>query len=327
MRQIEDSPRFGWRGMLLDCCRHFMTVDTVKRYIDLLAYHKMNVFHWHLTEDQGWRLEIKRYPAADRGRRLAGRSPTASSYGGFYTQDEVRDVVAYAAGPPRYGRTRRSRCRATPSPPSPPIPSFPAPASPSPSKPIGGFQRRPLPRQGIDLRGSSRMSWTRSASSSPRPIIHIGRREMPQALLEDLSRLPGPDQSRGSQGRERTPGLSQRAAFDRYMLGKGRHIIGWDEILEGGVSKTAVVQSWRGLKGAVAAAAQGNAVKSSPWDGTYFYCPPGPGGSARQFQDAELARPGLRLRPRPAGAQRGAGRARHGRRVLSVGRLHPGIRS
>ena len=92
---ITDVPRFRWRGMLLDVGRHFRTVDEVKRYIDLLAYHKMNVLHWHLTEDQGWRIEIKKYPkltevGAWRDDSKGGR------YGGFYTQDEVRDVVAYA---------------------------------------------------------------------------------------------------------------------------------------------------------------------------------------------------------------------------------------
>ena len=100
---IDDSPRFRHRGMLLDCGRHFMTKEFVKRYIDLLAYHKMNVLHWHLTEDQGWRIEIKKYPELTRvgAWRKAMRDSeqprdSRGRYGGFYTQDDIREIVAYA---------------------------------------------------------------------------------------------------------------------------------------------------------------------------------------------------------------------------------------
>ena len=101
--QITDRPRYRWRGMLLDCGRHFMTKEFVKRYIDLLAYHKLNVLHWHLTEDQGWRIEIKKYPkltevGAWRQATRDDEQPrdAAGRYGGFYSQDEVREIVAYA---------------------------------------------------------------------------------------------------------------------------------------------------------------------------------------------------------------------------------------
>jgi len=93
--RIVDQPRYRWRGMLLDCCRHFMTKDFVKRYIDLLAYHKMNVLHWHLTEDQGWRIEIKRYPRLTEVGAWRGEGD--ERHGGFYTQEDIKEIVAYAA--------------------------------------------------------------------------------------------------------------------------------------------------------------------------------------------------------------------------------------
>ena len=103
---IKDYPRFGYRGMHLDCGRHFMPVDFIKKYIDYLALHKMNYFHWHLTEDQGWRIEIKKYPrltevGAWRNGTIIGRHPgkemIIKKYGGFYTQEQIKDIVKYAA--------------------------------------------------------------------------------------------------------------------------------------------------------------------------------------------------------------------------------------
>ena len=93
---IKDYPKFKWRGMLLDCCRHFMDVDFVKRYIDLLAYHKMNILHWHLTEDQGWRIEINQYPKLTEVGAWR-KQKDGSTYGGFYTQKQIKEVIAYAS--------------------------------------------------------------------------------------------------------------------------------------------------------------------------------------------------------------------------------------
>jgi hexosaminidase len=267
--EIEDSPRFGWRGMLLDCGRHFFTVDLVKRYIDLLAYHKMNVFHWHLTEDQGWRLEIKRYPRlTEIG---AWRTQNGNRYGGFYTQDEVKDVVAYAAA--RYITV---------------VPEIEMPghavaaiaAYPDLSctgKPIAVETHWGIFNDVFCPGKESTFEFIQNVLDEvcalfPSTYIHIGGDECPKYYWKTCPFCQARIKAEGLKDENELQAYLTRRV-DKYMLSKGRHIIGWDEILEGGVSKTAVVQSWRGLKGAVAAATQGNQVISSPWDGTYFYVP------------------------------------------------------
>ncbi len=267
--EIEDKPRFAWRGMLLDCCRHFMTVDLVKRYIDLLAYHKMNVFHWHLTEDQGWRLEIKRYPRlTEIGAR---RTLNGKGYGGYYTQAEVKDVVAYAKS--RYVTV---------------VPEIEMPghsvaalaAYPEYSctgKPIavethwGVFNDVFCPGKEATFEFLQNIL-DEVCELFPSPYIHIGGDECPKYYWKTCPDCQRRIQAAGLKDENELQGYFTRR-IDKYMQTKGRRIIGWDEILEGGVSRTAVVQSWRGLEGAVAAARQGNTVISSPWDGTYFYCP------------------------------------------------------
>jgi hexosaminidase len=267
--EIEDKPRFGWRGMLLDCCRHFMTVDLVKRYIDLLAYHKMNVLHWHLTEDQGWRLEIKRYPRLTEVG--AWRTQNGKRYGGFYTQDEVRDVVAYAAA--RFVTV---------------VPEIEMPghsvaalaAYPELSctgKPIEVETHWGIFNDVLCPGKESTFEFVQNVldevcSLFPSTYIHIGGDECPKYYWKTCPDCQARIKAEGLKDENELQGYFTRR-IDKYMLSKGRHIIGWDEILEGGVSKTAVVQSWRGMTGAVAAAKQGNPVISSPWDDTYFYCP------------------------------------------------------
>ena len=203
--EIEDSPRFGWRGMLLDGCRHFMTVDTVKRYIDLLAYHKMNVFHWHLTEDQGWRLEIKRYPRLTEVG--AWRDAQRQALRRLLYPGRGPGRRRLRRGPPRYGRPgdrdagpRRRRHRRLSR-------SLLHRQAHRRRNPLGDLQRRPLPRQGIDLRVHPECPG-RGLRALPFDLHPHRRRRMPETLLADLPGLPGPDQSRGPQGRERAPGLS-----------------------------------------------------------------------------------------------------------------------
>jgi hexosaminidase len=267
--EIEDRPRFAWRGMLLDCCRHFMSIDTVKRYIDLLAYHKMNAFHWHLTEDQGWRLEIKRYPRlTEIG---AWRTLNGKRYGGYYTQMEVKDVLAYAKS--RYVSV---------------VPEIEMPghsvaalaAYPEYSctgKPIavethwGIFNDVFCPGKEATFEFLQNIL-DEICELFPSTYIHIGGDECPKYNWKTCPDCQRRIRAEGLKDEDELQGYFTRR-IDKYMQTKGRRIIGWDEILEGGVSRTAVVQSWRGLEGAVAAARQGNPVVSSPWDGTYFYCP------------------------------------------------------
>lgn len=266
---IEDKPRYEWRGMLLDCCRHFMTADFIKRYIDLLAYHKMNVFHWHLTEDQGWRLEIKKYPLlTEIG---AWREENGHRYGGFYTQEEVKDIVAYAKS--RYVRI---------------VPEIEMPGHSTAALaayPEFSCTGRPLNVEtnwGVfkDVYCPGKEETFEFLQNIlkevcdlfPSPYIHIGGDEVPKDNWKKCPDCQKRIKDEGLKDEHELQGyLTKR--IDAYMQTLGRNIIGWDEILEGGVSKTAVVQSWRGLQGAITAAGQGNYVISSPWEPVYFYCP------------------------------------------------------
>ncbi len=267
--EIIDRPAFAWRGLLLDCCRHFMSVGLVKKYIDLLAYHKMNVFHWHLTEDQGWRLEIKRYPRLTEVG--AWRMEHGKKYGGFYTQAEVREVVAYAA----------ERHVAV-------VPEIEMPghaAAALAAYPEYGCQGRPLPvppdygvfRDVFCPGKDGTIAFLENVLAEvcdlfPSPYIHIGGDECPKDHWRAC-----PDCRR----RIREEGLKDEAELqgwftrrmEEFLRSRGRKMIGWDEILEGGVTRTAVVQSWRGMAGAAAAARLGNPVISSPWDPVYLLCP------------------------------------------------------
>jgi len=267
--RIEDKPRFGWRGLLLDCGRHFMTVDFIKRIIDLLAYHKMNVLHWHLTEDQGWRLEIKRYPRLTEVG--AWRLENGRRYGGFYTQDEVRDIVAYA----------KSRFVTV-------VPEIEMPghavaalaAYPEFSclgKPLAVESSWGIFNDVLCPGKEKTFEFVQNILDEvcelfPSPDIHIGGDECPKFYWQVCPDCQSRIKQEGLKDENELQGYFTKR-IDRYMQSRGRRIIGWDEILEGGVSQTAVVQSWRGLEGAVAATRQGNRVICSPWEGTYFYCP------------------------------------------------------
>ena len=266
---IEDFPRFAWRGMLLDCCRHFMSVELIKRYIDLLVYHKMNVFHWHLTEDQGWRLEIKRYPKLiEFG---AWRMENGRRHGGFYTQAQVREIVAYAAN--RYvtvvpeiempGHAMAALAS------YPELGCFQKPLSVETN--WGIFNEVLCPGKETTFRFVENVL-DEVCGLFPSTFIHIGGDECPKHNWKACPDCQRRIREQGLRDENELQGYFTRR-IDKYMLSKGRRILGWDEILEGGVDKTAVVQSWRGLEGAVAAARQGNRVISSPWEGTYLLCP------------------------------------------------------
>ena len=293
---VEDSPRFAWRGALLDCCRHFMGVDLVKRYIDLLAYHKMNVFHWHLTEDQGWRLEIKRYP------KLTGigawRMENGRRYGGFYTQDQVREVVAYAKD--RYvtvvpeiempGHAMAALAS------YPELGCFARPLSVETN--WGIFNEVLCPGKETTFRFIENVL-DEVCGLFPSTFIHIGGDECPKLNWKACPDCQRRIREQGLKNENELQGYLTRRV-DKYMLSKGRRIVGWDEILEGGVDKTAVVQSWRGLEGAVAAAKQGNRVISSPWEGTYILCPQVPEEKRVNFKTLNSLEKAYAFDPVPA---------------------------
>jgi hexosaminidase len=264
---ITDVPRFRWRGMLLDVGRHFRTVDEVKRYIDLLAYHKMNVLHWHLTEDQGWRIEIKKYPkltevGAWRDDGKGGR------YGGFYTQDEVRDVVAYA------------RMRHVTVVPEIELPGHCVAALAAyPELSCTGGPRGVATKWGIfedvycagnDQTFAFLEDVLREVMRLfPGQFIHIGGDEVPKARWKACSKCQARMKRENLKDEHELQSWFIRR-IDKFLTDNGRRLVGWDEILEGGLAPGATVQSWRGMEGAVAAATSGHDTIVSPTSHCYL---------------------------------------------------------
>lgn len=281
--RITDRPALAYRGMMLDVARHFFTVDEVERTLDLLALHKMNVFHWHLTDDQGWRLAIRRYPeltrvGSVRRRTLIGKDPGGeydascrydeTPHGGFYTQEEVREVVDYAA--------RRFITVV-------PEVEFPGHAVAAlASYPWLSCTGEPYEvRQTWDIDdrvfciGRERTFrfieevLDEVLELFPGPYVHIGGDECPTQMWEQCPHC---------RERMRTEGLSTprqlqgyaTARIERFLADRGRRLIGWDEILDGGVSPTATVLSWRGTEGGLRAARQGNPVIMAPTHSCYL---------------------------------------------------------
>ncbi|HEX9974147.1 MAG TPA: family 20 glycosylhydrolase, partial [bacterium] len=267
---ISDQPRFGWRGMLLDCCRHFMTKDFVKRYIDLLAYHKMNRFHWHLTEDQGWRIEIKKYPKLTEIGAWR-RYEDGTVHGGFYTQEDIKEIVEYAKN--RYVTV---------------IPEIELPGHsvaalacyPELSCNSGPFEvstRWGVHKDVYCAGNDSTFKFLEDVLSEvvelfPAPYIHIGGDEVPKDRWDECGKCQARIKAEGlKDGRELQSYFIKR--IEKFLQSKNRRIIGWDEILEGGLAPEATVQSWRGMDGAIAAAKSGHDAIVSPFSHAYFDYP------------------------------------------------------
>ncbi len=275
--RIEDVPRFRWRGMHLDVSRHFMPKPFVLKFIDLLALHKMNTFHWHLTDDQGWRIEIKKHPKLTSvgawrketriGHERFKRGFDGVPHGGFYTQQEIREVVAYA----------RARFVSV-------VPEIEMPGHAQAAiaaYPELGNTGQPLavwPRFGVsrDIFNPSEktISFLQEVLSEvlqlfPGTFIHVGGDE----AVKDQWKA-----SEVAQARIRELGLKNEQELQSYFIGrmeqflrgKGRRLIGWDEILEGGLPDGAAVMSWRGTEGGIAAARAGHDVVMAPDSHTYF---------------------------------------------------------
>jgi hexosaminidase len=274
---IEDAPRFSYRGMHLDVSRHFFPVDFVKRYVDLLAHYKMNTLHWHLTDDQGWRIEIKKYPKlTEIGSRrketvvgIPGPQATydGTPYGGFYTQDEIRDVVAYAserfvAVLPEIEMPGHALAA---------LASYPELAcTPGPFETAttwGVFEDVFCPSDATfqflnDVMGEVTMLF-------PSPLVHVGGDEVPLARW---------DASPVAQGVVASAGLAGTADLETWFIGKigaflgtsGHKLVGWDEIAEGAKIPDAIVMSWRGAEKGALAAKQGYQVIMTPIESCYF---------------------------------------------------------
>ncbi|MFF8278239.1 beta-N-acetylhexosaminidase [Streptomyces lateritius] len=280
---VEDAPRFGWRGLLLDVARHFTPKDDVLRYLDLLAAHKLNVFHFHLTDDQGWRIEIKRHPrltevGAWRARTKWGHraSPlwNETPHGGYYTQDDIREIVAYAAERhitvvPEIDVPGHSQAA---------IAAYPElgntdvvdtsaltvwdtwgvnPNVLAPTDAVLRFYEGVF-EEVLDL-----------FPAATSPFVHVGGDECPK---DQWRRSPT------AQARIEELGLADENElqswfvrhFDRWLAERGRRLIGWDEILEGGLAPGAAVSSWRGYAGGVAAAEAGHDVVMCPEQHVYL---------------------------------------------------------
>ena len=275
--RITDHPRFTWRGMHLDECRHFFGIDFVKRYIDLMARYKMNSFHWHLTEDQGWRIAIKKYPqlttvgAWRRGSQIgpyAAQTFDTLRYGGFYTQDQIREVVAYAAA-------RHITI----------VPEIEMPGhamAALASYPHLGCTGGPYEVQRgwgvfdeVFCAGNDSVFTfledvlTEVMELFPGPYIHIGGDECPKTRWKTCPKCQARMQAEGLKDEHELQSYFIRR-IERFVNGKGRKIIGWDEILEGGLAPNAAVMSWRGTEGGIAAAKAGHYAVMSPGSHCYF---------------------------------------------------------
>ena len=274
--EIDDFPQFAYRSAHFDCCRHFFSVAEVKKFIDVLALHKLNTFHWHLTDDQGWRIEIRKYPELTKVGAWRAQSPVGwagqdgkdgTPYGGYYTQKQIREVVKYAAD-------RQIVI----------IPEIEMPGHAEAAlasynylgcreKDYDVWQEWGVNDEVFCIGRESTFDFLEDVLDEvcelfPGEYIHIGGDECPRDRWREC-----PD----CQRRMRDEGLTEPGELQGYMLkriekylnAKGKHIIGWDEILDSEITPTATVMSWRGPQGGITAAKRGNKVIMVP--NNYFY--------------------------------------------------------
>ena len=264
--EIKDWPEFSHRGMLIDCCRHFFEVSTIKKYIDLLGFYKMNVLHWHLTEDQGWRLAIDRYPKLNT--IGSWRKDSSEIYGGFYTKEEIKEIVQYASLRhieiiPEIELPGHSQAA---------IASYPYLSCKGDNVNVandwGVFKE-------IYCAGNDSVFifleniFDEVIELFPSKYIHIGGDEAPKNRWENCKKC---------QKRIKDENLKDEHELQRYFIEriatqlkmKNKIIIGWDEILEGGNIEGAIVQSWRGFEGGISAVKKGNRAIMSPTSHCYF---------------------------------------------------------
>lgn len=267
---IEDAPRFSWRGLMVDSARHYQSIDTLKAVLDAMAAHKLNTFHWHLVDDQGWRLEIRKYPkltAVGAWRTDPGAARAYPKYGGFYTQGQVRDLVAYAAA---RNITIVPEIE-TPGHALAPIVAYPelGSAPPDPSK-MGDWGVFPWLYNVDDATFAFLDDVLNEVMDLfPSTFIHVGGDE---AIKDQWKANPA------IQARMKALGLKDEHALQSWFIQRvgqtlekrGRRLIGWDEILEGGLAPNATVMSWRGIDGAIAAAKAGHDTVLSPHPTLYL---------------------------------------------------------
>lgn len=280
--EIYDKPRFAYRGAMLDVARHFYTVDEVKTFIDMLALHNINRFHWHLTDDQGWRIEIKKYPklmsvASERKETVVGRWYSGiydgKPYGGYYTQDELRDVIDYAAKRhitiiPEVDLPGHMQAALTA------YPELGCTGGPYEVRTIWGVSQDVLCVGNVFTLQFVKDVLSEVADIFPSEYIHIGGDECPKVRWEKCPKCQERIKSLGlksdakhTKEQRLQSYMIQEAA--KYLKEKGKRIIGWTEILEGGLVPDATLMSWIGESGGIEAAHQHHDVIMTP--NTYLY--------------------------------------------------------
>ena len=276
---IKDTPRFKWRGMHLDVARHMFSVEFIKRYIDIIAIHKMNVFHWHLTEDQGWRIPIEKFPklktiSAWRKETLIGHYSDkpqkfdGERYGGFYSKNEIVDIIDYAKDRfveivpeiemPGHATAALSA-----------YPELSCTGGPHETETTWGVHKEVFCAGNEETFNFLEKTLEEVSQLFPGPYIHIGGDECPKTRWKICEKC---------QKRIKNEGLKDEHELQSYFIKRiekildkfGKRLIGWDEILEGGLAPNAIVHSWRGMEGGIKAANAGHEVIMSPTDFAYF---------------------------------------------------------
>jgi len=275
---VKDFPKYQWRGMHLDVARHFFTVDEVKKYIDLMALYKFNIFHWHLTDDQGWRIEIKKYPklteigawrdsTVENHYSTYPRTYEKKKYGGFYTQEQIRDIVQYAAN--RYiaivpeiempGHARAA------------LAAYPELSCTGKQQGVEGLWGV---FDDIFCSNDESITFLQNVLSEvvelfPGKYIHIGGDEAPKSRWNQCEKCQMVMKENNLKDANQLQSYFIKR-MDEFLVSRGKTLMGWDEILEGGLSPNAVVMSWRGFEGGKEAAKQGHYVVMSPGSHCYF---------------------------------------------------------
>lgn len=281
--EITDMPRFPYRGAHLDVSRHFFNTEEVKRFIDMLALHNINRLHWHITDDQGWRIEIKKYPklttiAAQRDETVIGRN--SGEYDGihygpfFYTQEECRDIVKYAAERhitviPEIDLPGHMQAALAA------YPQFGCTGGPYEVWKMWGVSDNVLCAGNDATLGFIEDVLAEIVEVFPSEYIHVGGDECPKTQWEKCPKCQARIKKLGLKDDDKHSAEMYLQSFvishaEKFLNSKGRQIIGWDEILEGGLAPNATVHSWRGVQGGIEAAKQGHDCIMSPTDYMYF---------------------------------------------------------
>ncbi len=279
---ITDAPRFGYRGMHLDCARHFFSVDFVKRYIDLLALHNMNRFHWHLTDDQGWKIEIKKYPRLTeigswRTGTTIGRNSDVDDgirYGGFYTQEQIQEIVKYAADRyitiiPEIDMPGHMLAALTA------YPELGCTGGPYEVGHYWGVYRDILCGGNPKVYQFVKDVLDEVCSLFPSEYIHIGGDEAPKMRWEKCPKCQQIIRNKGITAKDKQSKEDQLQGYfateiQKFLATKGRKIIGWDELLDCNVDNSATIMSWRGAEPGAQAAIKGHDVIMAPYTHAYF---------------------------------------------------------